>query len=155
DLLQPDGQRIRQVVDAQELPVQLPQTGMYTAVLYDNSLSHRGAYAIGLEIEHPLSKQVGVTALALGVATSASITGPAQQDLYTFSAQQGQAMTFALPTTGGVDPSFFAAADIYQPDGSLWLGDAVRFNNPSRLPAAPATGTYTVMVHDGRGLVFR
>jgi hypothetical protein len=121
-----------------------PQTGAYTAVLYDSSpgLAQTGDYSLAFT-KAPGANKGG--ALKPGSSVQGRLTKGAL-DSYTFSALAGEGIVLRVadPGTGLLAPGF----TIYRPDGSIET-KSLRDEVAAAQFAAPRAGTYTVVVYDG------
>jgi hypothetical protein len=145
ELRGPDGKRLDWYLQGRREIEPLPQTGTYTLIIYDSDFRDRGTYALQLWWFHPGYAHCNVVRLALGQLVTGAIVAPAEYDLYTFDATQGDRLFITLLTTEAQDSGFSAEAELRGPDGKLhsrYLHDR-RETEP-----LPQTGTYALIVYD-------
>jgi len=132
--------------DVASLAFAAPATGTYTVVLYDNS----GGFAAAGDYNLYYVKAPGAHK---GGALSPGNVVPAHLELgaldsYTFTASVGEGIVLrAADLAGG---ALVPAFNVYGPTGSLvnWTWG---YDVASLAFAAPATGTYTVVLYDNSG----
>jgi hypothetical protein len=148
ELYDPNGVlRFRTLPNRQSLSVSLPATGTYTVIVHDDNLVDGGTYNINMHSSSGkcgAAIQCGQTLAGVLPGAKNSTTLPhAQQDGYTFTATQGEAVVFAAVATGG---TVAPVAELYDPSGVLRFRTLP--NRQSLSVSLPVTGTYTVVVHD-------
>jgi uncharacterized protein (TIGR03437 family) len=119
----------------------LPVTGTYTILVRDFNLNRLGPYALNLQFT---TGRCG-TAIACGeTKTGRNISGVAQQDTYTFSADAGEAVNIAAVTTAG---ELAARLELYSPANNLIGANGFGNTNTGSL-RLPVSGVYTILVRD-------
>jgi len=106
--------------------------------VHDYGYTASGSYGLNLSF---VTGRCG-TAIACGQTLSNAVNAVGQAVPYTFSGTAGEAVVFTARTSSG---SLDAYADLYGPTGNN-LGRAWGGNSGS--VSLPATGTYTILVHD-------
>jgi hypothetical protein len=129
--------------------VTLPSTGTYTVLIGDCGDSNTGNYEIYAQrTDNPGPP---VVPLLFGQAQAGMISSAAQNNSYTFSANDGDLIIFTLAATSG---SLSPKIRLYNPDGTLNNsansngGDCGSPTAEMNTIALPTTGTYTVLVGD-------
>jgi hypothetical protein len=122
----------------------LPATGTYTVLVHDRSYEGTGAYGLSLSF---VTGQCG-TQIGCGQTVTGTIDFQGETDTYIFSGGAGQAIVIsAFGTYSTNAPYLCAAVDVYDPSGNYIGG--MSCNDASTNIVLPATGTYTIRVHDG------
>jgi hypothetical protein len=139
DLYSPSGSQLGSANQGDSFSLQLPATGTYTILVYDRNGTNTGNYDVGLGFTAGGSG----TAISCGQPISNAISAAGQIDAYNFSATAGEAVLLTGVHTSG---HLTAVAELYDPSGNS-IGRA--FNNIMWYAfPLPATGTYTILVHD-------
>ncbi len=122
-------------------PFTIPTTGTYNFVVHDDNYIDAGTYNLGLQF--PTGR------CAVGTGCGQIKTGSlvaAQQDVYSFSANAGEVITFPSMLTSGNGTFFHVCADLYNASGTKIASNPC---NGSNAPfTIPTTGTYNFVVHD-------
>lgn len=122
----------------------LPATGTYTIRVHDGNYADTGPYGLSLSF---VTGQCG-TPIECGQTVTNAIEVPGQTDTYVFSGTAGDVVVInAYGTYSSGSPYLCAAIDVYDPSGSYIGG--MNCNGSSSGMLLPATGTYTIRVHDG------
>ena len=161
-LYAPNGAVLGNTWSPARLDVVLPQSGIYTVVVYDFSSSHIGDYAFTvtcsggtcLPVPPPPPAPPAVDDIAceaeptdqfpgLGTRVSCEILTAADADIYRFTGGTGdRVLVEALYVSG---TNFTTRVAVYAPDGSA-LGNTW---SPARLDLVlPQSGVYTAVVYD-------
>jgi hypothetical protein len=139
NLYSPSGSQLGSASQGDSGSIQLPATGRYTILVYDRNGTNSGNYEVGLGF----TAGGGGAAISCGQPISNAISAAGQIDAYTFSATAGEAVLLTGVHTSG---NLAAVAELFDPSGN-WLGraydDIMWYSFP-----LPATGTYTILVHD-------
>lgn len=123
----------------------LPTSAVYTVVIRDVYNTGRGSYSLRLGWVLPSGKQCGDrTAMACGQEVQASILAPLELDLFTFAGQQGSVVLLTLLEITNIDSGFQAHGRLVGPDGE----EIRALPNGTTSVNLPATGPYTLAVHD-------
>jgi hypothetical protein len=142
DITRPNGARLQSVLLGNIGP--LPESGTYTMAVHDHVVfNKRGSYTVILNWIFPLARQCNAAAISCGPPTLGSIAFAGEQDLYRFTAQTGDIVSFVITTTSRADASFTASGTLYRPDGSRQADVLV-----GNLGPLPIAGTYTLSIHD-------
>jgi hypothetical protein len=125
--------------DSVNAPFTIPTTGSYIFVVHDANYFNGGTY--NLNLQFPTGRCA--TSTACNQTKSGTLVA-AQQDAYSFSAINGQVITFAsVVTSGSLDP----CADLYASGKKIASNPC---NNVSAPVTIPTTGKYIFVVHDAR-----
>ncbi len=123
----------------------LGASGVYTVVIHDVYNTDRGSYSLRLGWVRPLGKQCGDrTTLTCGQEVQASILAPLELDLFNFTGQQGSVALLTLLELANIDNGFQATGKLVGPDGE----DIRALPTGTTSVNLPATGIYTLAVHD-------
>jgi hypothetical protein len=123
----------------------LPETGTYTVRIFEVSNTRRGNYALRLAWLLPIDKRCGEqTPLTCGQLSAGSIATPLEADLYTFTGQQGDTVTFTFVEAGDIDSGFAPVGHRYTPGSSVPLVFGQGIQNWT----LPESGTYTVRIFE-------
>lgn len=122
----------------------LPEDGTYTIRVNANNLLSLGTYNLGLESIAPVPSP-GTVPIACGDTASDAIDAAADADLFTFTGQGGDNVTYTLTETSNWGSSFNdARGTIFSPTGAQ-LG---LFDSDGMLPVVlPQDGSYVIRVN--------
>ncbi|MDW7981036.1 MAG: hypothetical protein RMH97_10760 [Verrucomicrobiales bacterium] len=122
----------------------LPTTGTYTIRVHDGNYQDTGPYGLSLSfVTGRCGMQIGC-----GQTITNSIDIPGETDTYVFHGAAGEiALVTIYGTYSSTSAYLCAAADVHAPNGN-WIG-GMYCNGTSTNLVLPATGIYTIRVHDG------
>jgi hypothetical protein len=130
-----------EVCNGVNAPFTIQTTGTYTFVVHDVSYSHTGNYNLNLQF---LTGQCAGSS-SCGQINSGTLVA-AQQDVYSFSANASEVITWASQATSNRNYGFNTCADLYNASGTEIE------SGPCNGASAPftilTTGTYIFVVHD-------
>jgi large repetitive protein len=138
DLYGPTGTFIGSALQGASGSLSLPATGTYTILVHDYYYTSTGNYGVGLGF---VTGRCG-TAIVCGQTVTNAINTTGQANAYTFSGTAGERVVLSTHSSSG---SLGATADLYGPTGTF-IGSALQGASGSL--SLPATGTYTILVHD-------
>ncbi|MGH7453955.1 MAG: hypothetical protein ACRENG_21570, partial [bacterium] len=143
ELFSPSGVSVLGTYFTGQREFQLTETGSYTIKVFENILTRRGRYALSLECLKPPNPTA--TLLDCGDTWADSLEIRGDTDLFTFPADSGHVVAITLATTGAIDPSFFAYAELFSPSGVSVLGTYFTGQREFQLTE---TGSYTIKVFE-------
>jgi hypothetical protein len=104
------------------------------------------ANGVGASATLTVNPSPGPPMIGCGQLISASIGAVAENDIYTFSAVEGDIVRLSVLTTQEVGSVFRATADVFTPSGAVLTQV---YNEVKDLGRLPETGTYKLVVFDG------
>ena len=150
DLFSPSGRQLgtSQGGGNPSASIPLPETGAYTLLVRDQTLNKGGGYNLNLQFTTGrCSTAICNQTLRATIPGGGNLTGKpqAQQDGFSFAGHAADAITFGAVATLAT-PQLLARAQLFGPTGV-----SVSFaptNGSSAIVSLPATGIYTIVVHD-------
>ncbi|MEW6130643.1 MAG: C25 family cysteine peptidase [Acidobacteriota bacterium] len=122
--------------------VVLPANGTYTIIIRDVSFVGTGSYNLSVQFTTGRC----ATAIACGQTISASLDAIVEQDAYTFSGNQGEAVNIAAIATSG---THCPRIELFNPAGtSIAVNLFGGCNSNTGSVVLPMSGTYTIVVRD-------
>jgi len=116
--------------------------GIYTVIVSDANRTATGNYSL---VWQKLNGPCNPSTISCGQPVAGSLTGAAQLNVYTFTANAGDKITLRLAVTSG---SFYALLELYSPAGTS-LGSSWSYYTPTVDATLSTAGTHTVIVSDG------
>jgi hypothetical protein len=123
----------------------LPISGTYVVLVHDDDYAQTSTYA--LSIQSFTGGGCASTPIACGQTLNRSISQASEIDAFSYAGTAGQTLSLGFVGSSSCSYGYNASADLYSPTGQK-LTTLSHCGTRSVNLTLPATGTYTILVHD-------